>query len=94
MNDIVGRITQLHDALQTKGLQTVLLKSALRECVETLNSSVVAIDDWLNTYAPELCNKDRVEQARKRIFEVGTLAYIADIQLKNRAAIKQAKELL
>lgn len=51
-----------------------------------LDASRVAIDDWLNTYAPDECNENRVKEARTRIFENGgTLAYIAQIQEHNRS---------
>jgi hypothetical protein len=54
-----------------------------------LARSVTAIDDWLNTYAPEFCDEARVKEARSRIMsEGGTLAYIADVQQQNREALK------
>jgi len=50
---------------------------------------MVALDDWINTYASEMCDKARVEEAWKRIKdEGGTLAYIADVQERNRKALK------
>lgn len=60
--------------------------------VVALDESRIAIDDWLNTYASELCGEARVEAAHKRISDNGgTLAYIASIQEQNRAALKLAK---
>lgn len=51
---------------------------------KALSQSSVAIDDWLHTFASELCNKDLVEQAYDRIYENGgILAYIAQIQQIN-----------
>ena len=55
---------------------------------EALERSIVAIDDWLNVYASELCNQDRVDEANHRISNAGgTLAYIANVQQQNRAAL-------
>lgn len=51
-----------------------------------LDASRVAIDDWLNIYAHDMCDEQRVKEARVRIFESGgTLAYIARIQEHNRS---------
>lgn len=56
--------------------------------LEALKRSVIAIDDWLNVYASELCNEQRVAEAHQRIGDAGgTLAYIAYVQAENRAAI-------
>lgn len=54
---------------------------------EALERSIVAIDDWLNTYAANLCDEDDVREAQERIGKYGTLAYIAQIQQQNRAAL-------
>jgi hypothetical protein len=54
---------------------------------DALERSVVAIDDWLQTYAAEFCDPARVEEASKRIGEYGTLSYIASVQEQNRAAL-------
>lgn len=54
---------------------------------EALQRSIVAIDDWLNTYASDLCDPKHVEEAENRIGEYGTLAYIANVQEQNRAAL-------
>lgn len=53
-----------------------------------LSQSMVALDDWINVYAPEFCNENRVAEARKRVHQYGTLAYIADTQQINRNAMK------
>lgn len=52
-----------------------------------LERSQLAIDDWLHLFAPELCNDDDVARSRSRVMAVGTLAYIADVQQQNRAAL-------
>lgn len=55
---------------------------------QALARSVTALDDWINTYASEFCDADRVAAASKRIMDQGgTLAYIADIQKRNREAL-------
>jgi len=61
----------------------------IAELEAALKTSVVAIDDWLNTYAAELCDEDRVNEAKKRIMEYGTIGYIAHIQEANRKALEQ-----
>ncbi len=61
---------------------TRALRAALRR-------SMAALDDWINTYASKMCDKQRVEEAWQRIKdEGGTLAYIADVQAQNRKALK------
>ena len=58
---------------------------ALRKALER---SVVAIDDWLNIYAEDHCNADRVAEAKARTNENGTLWYIATTQEANRKALR------
>ena len=58
-----------------------------------LSESIIAIDDWLNTYAFDLCSEERVKEAHDRIMrEGGTLAYIAEIQQRNRKALAAIQE--
>jgi len=60
-----------------------------KELRAALDRSRIAIDDWLNTYASEFCDEERVKEAGTRIREGGgTLAYIADVQEQNREALK------
>ena len=54
---------------------------------EALASSMTAIDDWLHTYAAELCHQSDVDASARRIGQFGTLAYIARVQDGNRAAL-------
>ena len=56
---------------------------------KALTESVTAIDDWLNTYAAEMCDEARVKEARDRIQQYGTIGYIAHIQEANRKALEQ-----
>lgn len=54
-----------------------------------LLASIVAIDDWLHCYAPEMCGAEYVKATTARLRESGgTLAYIADVQQANRAAVE------
>lgn len=51
--------------------------------------STTALDDLLNCYAEDYCNKERVKEAKTRIAEAGgTVAYIADVQQQNREALR------
>jgi hypothetical protein len=62
------------------------------ELLAALKTSVIAIDDWLNTYAADHCNETHVIAARERISNSGgTLAYIADVQQKNRQTIAKVE---
>ena len=38
---------------------------------KALECSIIALDDWLNDYASELCDEQRVKEARQRINEFG-----------------------
>lgn len=55
--------------------------------VKALQRSIVALDDWLNIHAADHCDPERVKAARERCRKEGTLAYIADVQRQNRAAL-------
>lgn len=53
---------------------------AIRDLVVAAKKAQEAMNVWVNTYAPEFCDKEHVENSRKIISESGgTLAYIADI---------------
>lgn len=63
-------------------------KPTLKAALET---SVMAIDDWLNIYASDFCDEERVREASQRIRKAGgTLAYIALVQQINQAALSRA----
>lgn len=59
---------------------------------EALEASVTAIDDWLNIYAEDHCDEARVRSAKERVHRSGTLAYIAEVQQRNRAALVDVKK--
>lgn len=65
-----------------------MIEADLAECRGALELSVLAIDDWLHTYADDLCNENDVARSRSRIqSRGGTLAYIAEVQQANRKAL-------
>jgi len=49
----------------------------------------LALCDWLNTYAPDLCSPVRVAEAEERIGSMGTIAYVAGTLQVIRAALTQ-----
>lgn len=53
-----------------------------------LQASITALDDWLNIYAEELCDENRVKEAKERVGQFGTIAYIANVVAQCRAALK------
>lgn len=56
---------------------------------EALTNSTIALDDWLRTYAYDLCKKEHVQESYERISQNGgTLYYIACLQEANRNALK------
>ena len=60
---------------------------------EALERSLLALNDWIHTYAPEMCDADDVARSRSRIRnQGGTLAYLADITLEVRQAIAALEE--
>lgn len=60
----------------------------VKAMTEALQASVTAIDDWLHQYASEMCGEDRVRETAERIRAAGgTLAYIAEVQERNRSAL-------
>lgn len=57
---------------------------------KALEQSMIALDDWLNTYADDHCDAKRVAEARARIAEYGTIGYIAHVQEINRRALRDS----
>jgi hypothetical protein len=73
--------------------QAILRDLEIVRLREALDRSRVAIDDWLNLYASEMCDEARVEEARKRTNENGTLYYIATVQRTNREVLSTPIDL-
>ena len=65
----------------------------ISELEAALRQSMIALDDWLNIWAADMCGVDRVEQARERVSRNGTIAYISDVQSINRAALRENPDL-
>lgn len=61
------------------------LRSALQE-------AIIALDDWTNSYAPEFCNPERVKEAQDRIYEYGTIGYIASVVTRCREALENKEK--
>lgn len=56
-----------------------------------LNTAILALDDWANTYASDFCDEQRVVEAWQRIKDNGgTIAYICDAVTQ----CKEARDLL
>ena len=50
----------------------------------------IALDDWINTYAPEFCCEVRVQEARERIANAGgTLGYVSTLSQRVRERINE-----
>ena len=68
-------------------------RARVGELEGALQASRIGLDDWLNQYASELCDEERVKEARERIADNGgTLAYIAQLQDQNRRALQGKEE--
>lgn len=66
---------------------------AIRDLVVAAKKAQEAMNVWVNTYAPEFCDKEHVENSRKIISESGgTLAYIADINEQIHEALAKLEE--
>jgi len=60
------------------------------ELVDALEKASVALDDWIHTYAYDLCDAAKVAESHERIFaNHGTLYYIGTLQEVNRKLIEQ-----
>lgn len=63
----------------------------LDEIDAAMVQAMTAIDDWLSIYASDMCDDARVEEARKRVNEHGTLWYIACVQKVNSDALAKLR---
>ncbi len=83
-----NRILDEHDRCKVPNGMEDCFETREEELEAALKRSVTALDDWINSYAPELCDDAFVREAMVRIMgEGGTLAYIADVQRQNREAL-------
>lgn len=68
---------------------------ALKVAREVLEHAKDALKCWVNTYAPEHCSSDSVNECATNIWRGGgTLAYIARHNGEIREAIRQIKEIM
>jgi hypothetical protein len=72
-----------------------ITENVLTEVMQSLENSILAIDDWVRTYASELCDEEKVKEAESRIMNNGgTLYYAAVTQKTNREALQKLKDLM
>ena len=56
-----------------------------------LDDCRVALNDWVHSYAPEMCGASHVAETQKRVSEAGgTLAYIGDLLSRLGRALHSA----
>lgn len=103
--ELIAEVERVRDGNRYAHLERIAIKRAEKaeaqlaelaaeneQLKEAMERSIVAIDDWLHQYASDMCLEDHVKATGRRIFENGgTLAYIADVQEKNRVAIRKLK---
>lgn len=70
-----------------------VLEAEIERLRGALEQSRMALDDWLNTYAPDMCDEKRVAEAHARIGQYGTLYYIALVQEQNCAALGHQQQV-
>lgn len=63
------------------------MKSADKEILrKAMDAAILALDDWINTYAEDFCDETRVAEAKARLNENGTIAYLANTVQQCREA--------
>jgi hypothetical protein len=68
------------------------MKKADKEVLTVaMDAAILALDDWINVYAEEHCHEARVAEAKARLSERGTIAYLADTAQQCREARKLLK---
>lgn len=76
-------------ALQDAGY-AIVPRGVIDEAFFALDASHVGLDDWLHTYASDMCGEEHVQASRANISEGGgTLAYIAKLQQENRLVLRE-----
>jgi len=71
------------------GSEALSARRATADVTEALKGAETALCDWLNTYAPDMCDPARVKEAEGRVRKRGTIAYIADALGPIRVALEQ-----
>jgi hypothetical protein len=67
-------------------------ESSCEAMAKALERSCIALSDWIHTYASEFCHEDKVAEAKARIMEAGTLAYVAGVQEQNYTALAEYRK--
>jgi len=80
--DLAAEIPRLREANEALSRENEALKAALAR-------SMTALDDWLNIFAEDMCEEERVREAKQRVYEHGSIHYISMVQQQNRAALRQ-----
>lgn len=96
MMDIVKRLRDFYisDELDNQLYPAICTEAAdlIEALCEALAQNVTALDDWLHTYAHELCEPHHVRESAQRILtNGGTLSYIAELQRINREALAKVQ---
>lgn len=77
--------------MSTSNLSKIVDKD--RNSIQTaLQSAIVALNDWMCIYAPEMCDESRVKDAYNRVYEGGTLYYIATVVEQCNNALKEEND--
>lgn len=70
--------------------KNAVIQAKLAKAIEALEDSQQALNDWVVTYASDMCGEKTVQEAKERINGAGgTLAYIAGISERNRIVLQQ-----
>lgn len=90
-NKIAAYVTSAEQKLRTTSLEALAIsdtnnefQARLSEAVKVLERAETALNDWLNIYASDMCEENRVAEAHKRVSEYGTIGYIADVTAEIR----------
>lgn len=73
--------------------EALKVKEQRDELLSALETALLCIEDEVNLYAPDMCDAERVAEAKARHGEGGTLYYYAVAIGKAKDAIKKAKGL-
>ena len=74
-----GKPDRIADLLEEAANEITRLQEPLHLVTSALDAAILALDDWINTYAPEFCDEVRVAEAKSRLYENGTLWYLANV---------------
>ena len=66
-------------------------KADIETLRKAMDAAILALDDWINTYAEDFCDEARVAEAKTRLNAQGTIAYLADTVQQCREARKLIK---